>query len=194
MEIGSWCGRSMVALGMAARFVAGRKVHCVDAFPERADWRENPDGSFSYVVDTAEGPFLGHATQSVWREPFEREVLPVYERWGSPRQAFLTFRERFGLADVVLPHRMGSAAFFEGPGREHRYGLTFIDGEHSYAAVAHDIEACCARLVSGGILCLDDAFTCYEGVDRAIEDRLAADPALVKPVRITRKMFAAVRA
>jgi hypothetical protein len=195
LEIGSWCGRSMVALGLAARSAGSAHVHCVDAFPERDDWYENPDGTFSYRVTTASGVMLGHADQSVWAEPFHRDIVPTYERWGSLLHAFLAFRDRFGLNDIVTPHRTSSADFFAGPGRDHRYGLVFIDGEHSYAAVAHDMDAASARLVSGGMLCMDDAFTCYDGVTRAIQDRVDSSTSVLRqPVRVTRKMFAAVKA
>ncbi|MEY4592782.1 MAG: hypothetical protein RIR18_1677, partial [Pseudomonadota bacterium] len=33
LELGSWCGRSAVALGMAAKLTGIGKVHCVDLFP-----------------------------------------------------------------------------------------------------------------------------------------------------------------
>ena len=195
LEIGSWCGRSMVALGLAAKSAGSAHVHCVDAFPERDDWYENADGTFSYRVVTETGVMRGHADQTVWAVPFRRDIVPTYERWGSLMKAFLASRERFGLTDVVTPHRMSAAAFFSGPGRAHRYGLVFIDGEHSYEAVSHDMDAAIERLVVGGTLCMDDAFTSYDGVTSAIRERIdnRASP-LRQPVRVTRKLFAAVKA
>lgn len=195
LEIGSWCGRSMVALGLAAQAAGNAHVHCVDAFPERGDWYENADGTFSFQVVTETGVVRGHADQVVWAEPFHRDIVPTYERWGSLWKAFLGSRERFGLNDVVTPHRMSSAAFFTGPGRAHRYGLVFIDGEHSHEAVAYDMDAAIERLVTGGTLCMDDAFTCYDGVNAAIRHRIESQASgLRQPMRVTRKMFAAVKA
>jgi predicted O-methyltransferase YrrM len=195
LEIGSWCGRSMIALGLAAQSAGSARVHCVDAFPERDDWYENADGTFSFQVATATGVVRGHVDQVVWAEPFHRDIVPTYERWGSLWKAFLASRERFGLTDIVTPHRMSSAAFFTGPGRAHRYGLVFIDGEHSYEAVSHDMDAAIERLVDGGTLCMDDAFTSYDGVTSAIRDRIEQRASrLRQPMRVTRKLFAAVKA
>src|SRR5438105_1134659 len=50
VEVGSWCGRSSVVLGAAARDTHGL-VHCVDLFPERNDWRRNSDGTYSMSVN-----------------------------------------------------------------------------------------------------------------------------------------------
>jgi predicted O-methyltransferase YrrM len=195
LEIGSWCGRSMVALGLAAHRAGRGHVHCVDAFPERDDWFENPDGTFSFAATTSSGVVRGLVEQSVWAEPFYRDILPTYEQWGSTWQAFMASRERFGLTDVVTPYRMTSSAFFDGPARGHQYGLVFIDGEHSYDAVSSDMDAATERLVSGGALCLDDAFTCYDGVTRAIQDRLTGPSCRLRgPLRVTRKLFAATKA
>src|SRR6185295_14618518 len=58
LEIGSWCGRSAVALGLAARLTPETRVHCIDLFPERVDWRQNPDGSYSMLV-SVEGEAVG---------------------------------------------------------------------------------------------------------------------------------------
>ena len=33
VEIGAWCGRSAVALGMAAQLTGDARVHCIDLFP-----------------------------------------------------------------------------------------------------------------------------------------------------------------
>lgn len=51
LELGSWCGRSAVALGMAARLTGDTKVHCVDLFPEKTDWYQNADGTYSLYVN-----------------------------------------------------------------------------------------------------------------------------------------------
>src|SRR5215831_4108101 len=50
IEVGSWCGRSSVVLGAAARDTHGA-VHCIDLFPSRNDWRRNADGTYSFAVE-----------------------------------------------------------------------------------------------------------------------------------------------
>ena len=50
VEIGSWCGRSALALGMAAKLTGNTKVHCIDLFPEKKDWEPNSDGSYSFTI------------------------------------------------------------------------------------------------------------------------------------------------
>lgn len=51
LELGSWCGRSAIALGMAAALTDNSKIYCVDWFPEKDDWYKNDDGSYSFSVD-----------------------------------------------------------------------------------------------------------------------------------------------
>ena len=53
VEVGSWCGRSAVILGAAAQLQRNTRVHCVDLFPAREDWQENPDGTYSMEVEIA---------------------------------------------------------------------------------------------------------------------------------------------
>lgn len=193
LEIGSWCGRSMVALGLAAKISGRGHVHAVDAFPERDDWYRNDDGTYSFEVRTATETIPGLTDQRVWAEPFVRDILPLYDRWGSPFRAFETFRAEFALDRVVTAYRMSAAAFVAGPGRTHRYRLAFIDGEHSDAAVRHDLDAAWSRLVPGGAVCLDDAFTCYAGVDSAIDAHVASRPDVAAATSLTRKMFAVIK-
>ena len=50
-----------------------------------------------------------------------------------------------------------------------------------------------ARLVPGGWLCFDDAFSTYEGVDRAIRDLVIGKPEFDFSQQLTRKLFVARR-
>lgn len=193
LEIGSWCGRSMVALGLAAKSTGRGHVHAVDAFPERDDWYRNDDDTYSFEVTTPTETIAGLTDQRVWAEPFLRDIVPLYERWGSPFRAFTTFRAEFGLESVVTAYRMSPFTFFAGPGRAQRYRLAFIDGEHSDAAVRHDLDAAWSRLTPGGAACLDDAFTCYAGVDAAIDAHLASRADVAAAMNLTRKMFVVVK-
>ena len=66
VEIGAWCGRSTVALGLAAQ-ATGCRLHTVDIFPERDDWQCSADGSWSIktVIDGETVEALSDAT--CWR-------------------------------------------------------------------------------------------------------------------------------
>jgi len=66
-----------------------------------------------------------------------------------------------------------------------------VDADHSYEAVCHDIDNIVPLLSPGGWLCFDDAFTSYDGVNRAIRDRVLASDAFDLSMQPTRKLFAA---
>ena len=193
VEVGSWLGRSAVVLATAARHTHGL-VHCIDLFPERNDWRQNPDGSYSFAV-TIDGRDHGaYEGQTVWKEPFEQQLKPLYDEGASIRERFDANLRAKGVSDLVRAHR-GTAVTFarQAPGR-FRSRLVFIDGDHGYHAVKDDI-ACLERfLVPGGWICFDDAFSSYEGVDRAITERVIDNPAYDIKRQLTRKCFAARRA
>jgi hypothetical protein len=80
IEVGSWCGRSSVVLGAAAKAIGEAKVYCIDLFPEKNDWKQNADGSYSFDVRIGSKTYGGHKQQTVWKEPFEAQIAPVYER------------------------------------------------------------------------------------------------------------------
>lgn len=70
LEIGSWCGRSTLVLALAARNIGDKKVYAFDLFPNKNDWEENKDGSFSFKVKIKNQLFNGYKEQTVWEEPF----------------------------------------------------------------------------------------------------------------------------
>lgn len=188
-EIGAWCGRSSVALGLAAKLSGGTRVLAVDLFPRHDDWHENEDGSFSLRVKLASGTVAAYDGHRLWREPYLESVKPLFERHAGILDIFRESMERNALADVVEPLRGTSALLGERPGL--RLRLAFIDGDHSYEAVCNDIDAVLPLLVPGGWLCFDDAFAAYEGVDRAIRERVLGNPAMEPGVQLTRKLFVA---
>lgn len=189
LEIGSWCGRSSVALGLAAR-ATGCRLWCVDLFPERDDWFRNADGSYSMRVRLGDGIRDGYQEQTVWKEPFEREVAPVYERHGGILEAFQRTIERSDLAGTVTAFR-GSVEDFLAASPSPRLRLAFIDGDHGYEAVCRDIRNVDGILQDGGWLCFDDAFSSYDGVDRAIRELVLDDPRYEAGSQVTRKLFVA---
>ena len=54
-----------------------------------------------------------------------------------------------------------------------RLDLVFLDGEHSYAAVSHEIMQLGPRIVDSGVLAFHDAVA-FEGVAKAIGEALAS--------------------
>ncbi len=190
VEVGAWCGRTSVVLGESARATGTGPVHAVDLFPERDDWSPNADGSHS--IRMSRTGFV--SAQRVWREPFERDVLPVYDLHGGPFAAFGRAVGAAGLESTVLPHRGTSRTFAAAAGSGFRARLIFLDGDHTYGGVLEDLDALERFLMPGGWICFDDAFTCYEGVDRAIGERIAGNPAYDMRLQPTRKLYIARKA
>lgn len=194
VEVGSWCGRSAVALGLAAQLTGRGTVHCIDLFPERDDWYRNDDGTYSLRVSLQGGAVNAYVGQRVWAEPFERDIRPLYAKHAS---VFGVFRETIaarGLAPIVKPFRGTVETFLAAAPKGFRCRLAFIDGDHGYEAVCNDVTRLSAHLVPGGWLCFDDAFSTYEGVDRAICELVVGNPAFDFAQQMTRKLFVARKA
>jgi hypothetical protein len=191
VEIGSWCGRSALVLGLAACLTGRSKVHSVDLFPERDDWTQNSDGSYSCRVTIGGKVYGGHQKQTVWREPFERDIAPVYMGHHSLFDLFLHNVTKHQLQDVITPFKGNSDVFARSVSDEFRCRLVFVDGDHCYESVCQDIENLEKFLVPGGWMCFDDAFSSYEGVNRAIEDRIINNPHFEMGQQMTRKCFVA---
>jgi len=193
IELGSWCGRSASALGLAARLSGGSVVHAIDLFPDKTDWRRNADGSYSYAVTLGDRRVGAYHEQTVWAEPFLRDIAPIYERHPRLLDRFRETIARNGLSDVVWPFRGDLRMFAAAAPPGLRCKLAFIDGDHSYEAVVGDIEAVERFLVPGGWIAFDDAFSCYEGVDRAITERVVESGRYDRCQQLTRKCFVARR-
>lgn len=193
LELGSWCGRSSVALGLAARLSGKGRVHCVDLFPSRDDWFCNADGSWSFRVDIAGRTLTSYDEQTVWAEPFASDIAPLYAKWERLYDAFMDTVRRSGLEAEIVPFRGDLDMFLAQAGEGFRCRLAFLDGHHSFRAVSRDIELAESCLVEGGWICFDDAFTSYDGVDRAIEERILGNPAYEQCQQLTRKLFVARR-
>ena len=192
IEVGSWCGRSASALGLAAQ-LSGGTVHAIDLFPERTDWWRNGDGTYSYRVTIAGQDLGAYGEQTVWSEPFERDIAPIYDRHPRLIDAFRRTIERNSLTDVVRPFRGDLRMFADAAPSGLRCRLAFIDGDHSYEAVRQDIGQAERFLVPGGWICFDDAFSCYEGVDRAITEAIVESGQYERCQQVTRKFFVARR-
>lgn len=191
VEIGSWCGRSSVVLGYAAQLQGGTMVHCIDLFPHRDDWKQNADGSYSFSVEISGIRVGGYQDQTVWAEPFERDIAPIYSEHESVYEVFQSNVSRCALSDVIQPHRGTSDLLGGLP--NFRCKLAFLDGDHSYPAVCRDIENVERHLLPGGWICFDDAFSCYDGVDKAITERIIESGKYELCQQMTRKFFIARR-
>jgi predicted O-methyltransferase YrrM len=191
LELGSWCGRSSVAMGLAAQLCRNTRLRCVDLFPEKKDWRQNQDGSYSMTM-TIDGTIVrAYHDQTVWREPFERDIAPLYAKHRGVLEIFEESVFRYGLQDIVIPYKGTLAAFLKAMPPQSRFRLAFIDGDHGYEAVCADIALVDSVLSPGGWICFDDAFTSYEGVNRAIEESIMGNPAYELGQQMTRKLFVA---
>ena len=194
LELGSWCGRSAVVLGMAERISGARKVHCVDLFPEKKDWFQNDDGSHSFKVSIDGKNYGAYEDQTVWDEPFKRDVVPVYERFSGTLEAFHYFIKANNLEDHILPYKGTLESFTASRSEKLKLRLAFVDGDHSYDAVTKDILLVEKYLVTGGWICFDDAFSSYNGVNDAIEKCIVNSGKYDLFQQITRKLFIARKA
>lgn len=136
LEVGSYCGRSTVFLGLACRI----NNSTVFALDHHRGSEEHQPGEFFHdpeLYDEREGSF------DTFRE-FRRNIDTV------------------GLNDVVVPVVAGSAAaarHWQTP-----LAMVFIDGGHSLESALTDYRCWTAHLLRGGILAIHDLFEdAYDG-------------------------------
>lgn len=193
LELGSWCGRSAVALGMAAKLSGKGKVHCIDLFPEKKDWYLNEDGTYSLSVMLDGKMYGAYQDQTVWADPYHKDIAPIYERYGGTLEAFTLAMQANSLTDVVLPYRTDLEGFLRDAPNDLSLRMAFIDGDHSYEAVAKDIKIVESLLLPDGWICFDDAFSSYEGVNAAIRKHVIESGRYKRSQQMTRKCFIAQR-
>lgn len=193
LEVGSWCGRSAIALGMAAQVSGCGTVHCIDLFPAKNDWFRNDDGSYSFRVTIDGRSITSYDQQTVWAEPFARDIAPIYSRCADLQSMFRDNILAAGLDPVVRAFRGDLEMFLAAAPPGFRCRLAFLDGHHSYEALAADIAGIERCLVPGGWICFDDAFTSYAGVNDAISRHILASPHFTNAQQLTRKLFVAQR-
>lgn len=193
VEVGSWCGRSAVVLGLAARLSGKSFVRCIDPFPEKSDWKQNSDGSYSFEVVIDGKKYGGYKETTVWREAFETQMAGLYEKHLRVMDCFLETVASRGLGDVIRLHRGDLGSFLDTVDADFKCRMIFLDGDHGFDAVCSDIRKIERWLVPGGWLCFDDAFTTYESVDRAIRELIIGNPDYDCCQQMTRKLFVARR-
>ena len=77
LEIGSWCGRSTVVMLSALRASKTGRLTAIDLFPQRSDWFQNLGWHLVFLkVDEVSG----YTEQTVWNEPFQKDIVPVYQK------------------------------------------------------------------------------------------------------------------
>jgi predicted O-methyltransferase YrrM len=131
LEVGSYCGKSAVYLGAAARRL-GRMLFCVDHHRGSEENQPGWEWHDPAVVDAATG---------------EIDTLPWFRR---------TIHDA-GLEDVVVAVVGDSpavAALWETP-----LALVFIDGGHGAEPARRDYEGWHRHVVVGGRLVVHDVFT-----------------------------------
>lgn len=192
VEIGTWCGRSTTVLGLAARLTGVPRIHCVDPFPEKKDWITSDDGGHYFSVKIGDNTIVGYREfGGVWPEPFERDIAPLYERHEGIYDIFRDTMKRKDMNDLVTTYRGNSDMFVSMVRPGFRCKLAFIDGDHGYQAVRADILNVDRFIVPGGWIAFDDAFSSYEGVDRAITELVLNSTRYELGQQLTRKLFVA---
>ena len=191
LEVGSWCGRSSVVLAAAAKAAGNSKVHCVDLFPEKDDWKQNHDGTYSFDMVIDGKKYGGYQEQTVWKEAFESQTGKIYESYNGVYDCFRETISQRNMDDVVRAHRGDLASLLAKFGSSFKCRLAFLDGDHGYQAVCDDIQNVDKHLTPGGWICFDDAFTSYDGVSRAITELILSNPRYELCQQMTRKLFVA---
>lgn len=191
VEVGSWCGRSAVVLAAAAKAGGMSKVHCVDLFPEKNDWTQNADGTYSFEKMIDGKLYGGYQEQTVWKSAFETQTGKIYETYNGVLDCFRETVSNRGMNDIIKTHQGDLASMLANAGASFKCRLAFLDGDHGFDAVCADIRNIDRCLVSGGWLCFDDAFTSYEGVNKAISELVIGNPRYDICQQMTRKLFVA---
>lgn len=193
VEVGSWCGRSAVVLAAAAKISGHSHVYCADLFPEKNDWKQNADGTYSFEVVIGNRRYGGYIEQTVWKEAFESQTGKIYELYNGVLDCFEETISQRNMSDIVHAHKGDLAALLEKKSAEFKCRMAFLDGDHGYEAVCADILNIERCLVPGGWLCFDDAFSVYPGVNKAIVELIIDSGNYDQCQQMTRKLFVARR-
>jgi predicted O-methyltransferase YrrM len=130
VEIGTYCGKSTVFLGAAAR-VAGAKVITVDHHRGSEEHQEGWEYHDTSLIDPVTGKFdtLPHFRHTITLAGLDDEVIAIAG------------------ASVEVASVWGT-----------ELGMLFIDGGHSEAAAQNDYEGWSPHVAVGGALVIHDVF------------------------------------
>ena len=167
LEIGSYCGKSAIYLGAAAR-VAGVKLYSIDHHRGSEEHQPGEEYFDPRLYDEV------HGRVDTWPE-FQRTMAAA------------------GLEDVVEGIVGDSAALASTWNTP--LGLVFVDGGHSAAAAHADYEGWSRHLVTGGLLVIHDVFEDpaeggrppYEIWRRALDEGGFAETAATGSLRVLAK-------
>jgi predicted O-methyltransferase YrrM len=129
LEIGSYCGKSTVYLGLGCR-AAGRQLLALD----------HHRGSEE------------HQPGELFHDPDLTDADGAFDTLASFRRTL----QRAGLEDVVIPVLARSAQF--AGAWQGSLSLVFIDGGHSLAAALADYRGWAPHLARGGLLAIHDVY------------------------------------
>lgn len=131
------------------------------------------------------GTYLGRSTV-IALNAGAREVVSVDPHTlGETWAAFLRLLSDHSVRNVI-PLCMTSAEASLHPAASGDFDVIFIDGDHSYEAVALDLTLWLPRLVSGGLLLVHDVGYSHVGVDKALE-QAGIQPGVVDHIGTWRK-------
>lgn len=190
IEIGSWCGRSALALGRAAQATATH-LHCIDLFPGKDDWHQDEKGDYFVSVRLGDEVNTGNTVHTTWKAVWLQQIAPVYDRWPTVLDAFNEHVALYKLNHNVTPFKGGIGSFLKSRDAGFRCKLAFIDGSHDAADVRADLKAVERIFVPGAWVCFDDAFSSAAGVDEVIRADVLSNPAYTDAQQLTRKLFVA---
>jgi MMP 1-O-methyltransferase len=130
VEIGTYCGKSTVFLGAAAR-VAGAKIITVDHHRGSEEHQEGWEYHDTSLVDAVTGRFdtLPHFRRTITEAGLDEEVIAIAG------------------ASVDVAAVWGT-----------ELGMLFIDGGHSETAAQNDYEGWSPHVAVGGALVIHDVF------------------------------------
>ena len=167
IEIGSYCGKSTVYLGLGCQ-QSGRSLFAVD---HHRGSEEHQPGEFFH----------------------DPQLLDSNGEF-STLQSFRDTIRRSGLDDTVIPV-LSRSVQFAGAWRGGA-GLVFIDGGHSLDAALKDYRCWAGKLERGGLLAIHDVYPCSEAGGQApitvyrlaIASGLFAQQQSVDSLRVLRRL------
>lgn len=177
IEVGSWCGRASVILAEAN----DTRTYCIDIFPDLKDWKyneENDTWSIGSVAYTVEHP--------IWNKTFMSRLFPTYMNNESLFDLFNEYTSKF--TDRIISHKGDVISFFASYPNI-KIKVAFIDSNHDYRGVLQDIKAIIPKMVSNGIICIDDYTPDFYGVQNAVNDTILNNETFVDGIIVTRKLF-----
>ena len=157
LEIGTYCGKSALYLGPAAR-QAGTVLYTLDH--HRGSEEHQPGEEYHdpelYDAELGAVETISELRRTLYRAQLEDSVIPV-----------------IGRSDTVSRHWTTPL------------GMVFIDGGHSMAAALADYRGWAHRVVIGGILAIHDVFPNPEDGGRPPYEiwKLAVASGLFEPVK-----------